>query len=113
MENPLFLLTLLGKPLGRWLVGGVAAFVAAAAIWLYVGGLQADRDHLRVQVHDLAAQNQQLGRTTIALADELAAAKDRADTYQSIKEEVYASPQGDVPADIRAALERLRNPQRP
>lgn len=86
--------------------------MAALGLWLYVSGLQSANADLKTSVRDLTAQRDQYARSMIVLGDELAAAEARAEFSASIKEEIYAIPPSEtgVPADIRAALERLRQP---
>lgn len=100
---------LLNNPLGRWALGAWAAALLLLGAYLYVGHLNSTIDQLRVQNADLKQATILLNRNADALADELAQAKARAAYYQSIKEAINESPSGSVPADIRTALERLRN----
>lgn len=77
--------------------------------WLYVQGLQHERDKLLIQVDDLKKATVILNKNNAALGDELVAAQARAEFDQNLKEKVNAAASGTVPADIRAALDGLRN----
>lgn len=90
---------------------GIAGLLAFGG-YLYVTHLQRDNAALRVQVEDYKRAAELLKKNIAALGDELAAAEARAEYYLTIKEAINASPSGDVPADIRTALERLRDGQR-
>ncbi|MDR3474495.1 MAG: hypothetical protein P4M09_22830 [Devosia sp.] len=103
------LLPLLGSKVARWAIGGLAGALLLLAGWLYVSHLQHQNEALADQVKAERTLRIQQAKNAIALGDELKAAQDRAVLSQSIKQEVHASPSGPVPADIRAALERLRN----
>ena len=107
------LFRLLSSSAGRWLLGGVVGLVLAAGGWLYVSHLQSEATLLRIQNADLKKAADILNRNNAALGDELDAAQARADYYQHLKEKVNASPSGSVPADIRAALDGLRDHKRP
>jgi hypothetical protein len=75
-----------------------------------VTGLQATNARLKTEVVQLQTANKRLTVNMEVLGMELKAAEARASTYQSIKEDIYAIPEtAGVPADIRAALERLRD----
>lgn len=87
----------------------VAALAAAAGGWLYVTGLQAENAKLTVKVEQLIVDKQQADRNALALADQLVTVQARAAASAEIKEAIREAPSGPVPADIRAALERLRD----
>lgn len=99
--------------MGRWALGGILAALVAGGGYLYVSHLQHTNETLRIQISDLKKATELLNKSNAALGDELEAAQARADYYQTIKEKVNAAASGTVPADIRAALDGLRNHQRP
>jgi hypothetical protein len=77
--------------------------------WLYVTGLHDTNVRLKADVAIQTAARQFAERNTLALADQLAAERLRVEQTTIIKETIHASPGGPVPADIRAALDGLRD----
>ena len=108
-ETPLNPLLLLTSPLARWLAGGAAALMLLAFGWLYVTGLQDANVRLKADVAIQIAARQSAERNTLAIADLLATERLRVEQTTLIKETIHASPGGSVPADIRAALDGLRD----
>lgn len=107
MEPPLNLLTSLKAKVAAALV--VVAIATAAGGWLYVTGLQATNARLQTQVSQLTADKQRAERNADALSIQLVAVETRARQTTQIKEAIREAPTGTVPADIRTALERLRD----
>jgi hypothetical protein len=77
--------------------------------WLYVTGLQDANVRLKADVAIQITARQSAERNTLALADQLATERLRVEQTTIIKETIHASPGGTVPADIRAALDGLRD----
>lgn len=100
---------LLTNPLVRRIALGALIVVSVAANWLFIQNLKADNAALQVKVEQLAAEKRQAERNSIALADQLVTVQARAVETSKIKEAIREAPSGPVPADIRAALERLRD----
>ncbi|SFZ81641.1 hypothetical protein SAMN02983003_0610 [Devosia enhydra] len=88
---------------------GAAALVLLACGWLYVSGLQDANARLKANLATQIEARQIAERNTKALSEQLEIERQRAEKTNHIKETINASPGGSVPADIRAALDGLRN----
>lgn len=103
---------LLGKA-KDYLIPLIIGAVAVLSVWLAWGhyqGVLEDRAKLRVQVEQLEATNAQLKITQKVFEERVTETATRSEDIHTIKRELYEiPPTDDVPADIRHALDRLRD----